>query len=512
MKAPAMLAALTAMSLLAVGAWATEPDLVATRHHIQANGKTLSYTARAGLIPIRNSDTGEYHAQIFFVAYTLDQPASQAPRPLTFVWNGGPGANSSLVHLSGFGPRRVRSSDDPAKPPTVPPLMEDNDATWLDFTDLVFVDPVGTGFSRPTKAEYGGEFYRTLGDIASIAEFIRVYLTRFDLFQSPLFLAGESYGTWRASGVAEALEKKGQHVAGVLLISGGIQMGPVSPDPVRVALFAPSRTAAAFYHKKLAAELMRDEAATLKEAEAWALDQYAPAWEKRDQLTDAERDKIIAGLARYTGVEPSAIDRKELMMTSPQFTATLLRDQKFALGRYDMRLKGPGATENTDARNGVVMRYLRDELEFKSDLAYQGIEEGYSPAPSRGPGIGSRWVWDQLDQAQNAGDGRGGGLAKTAVGSGDGPPPAQPWLRRAMQIDPSIKVFLAAGLYDSLNSCADNNYLAAHIQPHEFGQNITTGCYPAGHMMYDTKEARYRLKQDVAAFVGQAAKSEHSVK
>jgi carboxypeptidase C (cathepsin A) len=506
MRSRAQLTVLAAMSLLGVGAWAEEPELVATRHQVHANGRTLSYTARAGLIPIRNNDTGEIHAQIFFVAYTLEQPASQAPRPLTFVWNGGPGANSSLVHLAGFGPRRVRSTDDPAKLASVPPVMEDNDATWLDFTDLVFVDPPGTGFSRPTKAEYGGEFYRTLGDIASIAEFIRVYLTRFDLFQSPLFLAGESYGTWRASGVAEALEKRGQRVAGVMLISGGIQMGPVSPDPVRVALFVPSRTAAAFYHKKLAPELMRDEAATLKQAETWALSEYAPAWEKRDQLTDAERDKIIAELVRYTGVEPSAIDRKELMMTSPQFTTALLRDRKAALGRYDMRLQGPAPTETAEARNRVVMRYLRDEIGFKSDLAYQGIEEGYSSAPlSRASGIGSRWVWDQLDQAQNA----GGGLAKTAVGSGDGPPPAQPWLRRAMQIDPAIRVFLAAGLYDSLNSCSDNNYLVAHIQPHEFGQNVTTGCYPAGHMMYDTKEARFQLKRDVAAFVSQAAKSEH---
>ena len=512
MKACVQLAVLTAMSLFGIVAGAEEPELVATHHQVHANGQTLSYTAHAGLIPIVNNDTGEIHAHIFFVAYRLDQPASQAPRPLTFVWNGGPGSNSSLVHLAGFGPRRVRSTDDPAKLPTVPPVMEDNDATWLDFTDLVFVDPVGTGFSRPTKAEYGGEFYRTLGDIASVAEFIRVYLTRFDLFQSPLFLAGESYGTWRASGVAEALEKRGQHVAGVLLISGGIQMGPVSPDPVRVALFVPSRTAAAFYHKRLAPELMRDEAAALKEAEAWALDQYAPAWEKRDQLSDAERDKIIAELVRYTGVEPSAIDRKELMMTSPQFTATLLRDQKLPLGRYDMRLTGPATAENAVAHSRVVMRYLRDELGFKTDLAYQGIEEGYSPVPSRGPSIGSRWVWDQLDQTLNSTDGRGGGLAKTAVGSGDGPPPAQPWLRRAMQIDPSIKVFMAAGLYDSLNSCADNNYLVVHIQPHEFGQNITTGCYPAGHMMYDTKEARYHLKQDVAAFVKQAARSQREVK
>lgn len=492
-----MKAALLAALLVAATAGA-EPELATTHRQVHANGQTLAYTARAGLIPILNNDTGEIHAHVFFVAYTLDHEASRPPRPVTFVWNGGPGSNSTLVHLAGFGPRRIRSSDDPARLPAAEPAIEDNDATWLEFTDLVFVDPVGTGFSRPAKVEYGTEFYRTLGDIASIAEFIRVYLTRFDVLEGPIFLAGDSYGTWRASGVAEALEKRGRRVTGVMLISGGIQMGPVSPDPVRVALFVPSRTATAFYHRKLAPELMQDQAATLTQAENWALTQYAPAWERRDSLTEEERDRIVTALARYTGVDPSAVDRKELMMTSPQFTAALLHDQEVVLGRYDMRLKGAPPSENADARNRAIMRYVREELQFRSDLPYQGIEEGYAPTPpARGSSIGARWVWDQLDPSQS--------LAKTAVGSGDGPPPAQPWLRRAMQIDPSIKVFLAAGLYDSLNSCADNRYLAAHVQPTEFGRNITPRCYPAGHMMYDTKDARYRLKQDVSAFVKQAA-------
>jgi carboxypeptidase C (cathepsin A) len=492
-------------SVTIIAAWlavtrteAAEPQLSTTRHQIHAGGHVLNYTARAGLIPIYNNDAGEIHANIFFVAYTLDRPAGQPPRPLTFLWNGGPGANSSLVHLAGFGPRRIESDDDPAIPSAVQPKIEDNDATWLDVTDLVFVDPVGTGFSRPVKAEYGKEFYSTLGDIASIAEFIRVYRTRFDLFDSPVFLAGESYGTWRASGVAEAIEKRGLSVAGVILISGGIQMGPVSPDSIRTALFVPSRTAAAYYHHRLASELMRDEKATLQEAETWALAEYAPAWERRDQLSGPERDRIVAQLARYTGVDPGAIDRKALSMTSPQFTAALLRDQKLQLGRYDMRLKG--ATPTSDAaRNTVILRYLRDELDFKTDLAYQGIEEGYYPAPAgRGASIGSRWVWDQLEKGQNT--------APSNVGSGDGPPPAQPWLRRAMAIHPGLKMFLVAGLFDSLNSCADNNYLAAHIQPPEFGRSITLGCYSAGHMMYDTKEARYNLKRDAAAFIRNASR------
>jgi carboxypeptidase C (cathepsin A) len=483
--------------LAASFAYSAEPEIAVTHREVRTNGHTLRYTARAGLLPIRNNDTGDIHGHIFFVAYTVDRSAGEAARPLTFLWNGGPGANSTLVHLSGFGPRRLKSADDPAMSPQPSAEIEDNDATWLEFTDLIFVDPVGTGFSRPVKSEYGSEFYSTLGDIASVAEFVRVYRTHFDSFDGPLFLAGESYGTWRASGVAEALEKRGQRVAGVILISGGIQMGPVSPDPVRVALFAPNRAAAAFYHHKLAPELQRDEQATLKEVETWALNEYAPAWEHREQLPDGERDKIIAQLARYTGVDASAIDRKALAMTSPQFTAALLRDRNLQLGRYDMRLKGQAAPADP-ARNVLIMRYLRDELQFKSDLAYQGIEEGFSAVSAAGRGgIGSRWAWDQVDKNQTT--------AVSNVGSGDGPPPAQPWLRRAMTLDPALKVFLVAGMYDSLNSCADNNYLVNHLQP-EFRRNITQGCYRGGHMMYDTKEARYNLKRDTAAFLQSAGK------
>jgi carboxypeptidase C (cathepsin A) len=494
MRSPAVIAAIL---LTAALGQAADPEMAVTHHQVHANGQILRYTARAGLLPIRNNDAGDIHAHIFFVAYTLDRADGQPARPVTFIWNGGPGANSTLVHLSGFGPRRLKSSDDPAVSPPPAAALEDNDATWLEFTDLVFVDPVGTGFSRPVKAEFGAEFYSTLGDIASVAEFIRVYRTHFDAFDGPLFLAGESYGTWRASGVAEALEKRGQHVSGVMLISGGIQMGPVSPDPVRVALFAPNRSAAAFYHHKLAPELQRDEQAMLKEVENWALAEYAPAWERRDQLSDSERDKIIAQLARYTGVDPSAIDRKTLSMTSPQFTAALFRDQKLQLGRYDMRLKGPAAPSDP-ARNAIIMRYLREDIEFKTDLAYQGIEEGFSPTAAAGPGgIGSRWAWDQVDKNQTT--------AVSNVGSGDGPPPAQPWLRRAMTLDHALKVFLVAGMYDSLNSCADNNYLVSHLQP-EFRRNITQGCYRGGHMMYDTKEARYNLKRDAAQFIQNAGK------
>ena len=510
-----MIVALTSVAPAPAQQTATfqEPTLATTRQSISVNGSTLSYTARAGLIPIRHNDTGEVRGHFGFVSYSGERAPGQAPRPVIFLWNGGPGSDSTTVHFTGFGPRRIRTPDDPAHPTPVATELYDNDATWLTFADLVFVDPVGTGFARPAKAEYAADFYNTLGDIASTAEFIRTFRARFDLFAAPIFLAGESYGTWRAAGAAEILEQRGIRLAGVILISGGLAMGQAAPDAIRTALFVPARTATAFYHKALAPELLRDEAQTLKEAQAWALDTYAPAWEQRASLGDAERDRIIAGLAKYTGVPAAGIDRANLSMTSPQFTAALLKDRGVTLGRYDMRiLQGAAAGGSAAAgaggaagasRGAIILRYLRDDLGFKTDLTYQGLESGWSPAPGgRASGPGSRWVWNQGELALASGTDAARGANRAAVGSGDGPPGgSQPWMRRAMALNPQLRLFVAAGQYDSLNSCADNTWTVAHLDA-AVTRRVTLGCYAGGHVMYDTKSARVKLKEDVAAFVG----------
>ena len=464
-----------------------------TRHQIVLDGKPLRYTARAGFIPIRENEAGEVRGNVFFVAYTLDRAPGAPPRPITFLWNGGPGANATLVHLIGFGPRRVRISDDPANGTPVAPAIGDNQETWLDATDLVFVDPVGTGYSRPAKPEYAPEFYSVLGDIAATTEFIRTYRTRFDAWDGPLFLAGESYGTWRAAGVAEALENRGQRVAGVLLISGGIPFGAVVSDAARTAMFIPNRTASAFYHRVLAADLQRDLTATLAQSEQWALNVYAPAVARRDSLAPAERDSIVAALARFTGVERSAIDRGTLAMTSPQFTSSLLSAQQKTLGRYDMRLTGQAGSPD---RSAVVLAYLREELRFRTDLTYQGVESGFA-STGRGASVGARWNWNQAPP----------GAPRPSAGSGDGPPGGpQPWLRRAMIVNSNLRAFVAAGLYDSLNSCADNNYIISQIDA-QFRVNFTAGCYGGGHMMYDVATARRELKRDVVRFLDDGAKA-----
>ena len=486
--------ALSAPIPAALGAQDGE-EIVTTDHQIQLGGQTLKYTARAGLLPIRDNETGEIHAHTFFIAYTLNRPPGQPPRPLMFIWNGGPGMNSSLIHLLGFGPKRVKTGDVyPTSPPLSETEMVDNQETWLDWADLVFVDPVGTGYSRPTKAEYASEFYQTAGDAEAVTEFIRVYRVRFGAWNAPLFIVGHSYGTTRAMVMSEILVRRGIDVKGIALLSGGFSVGqdPLPPG-VEAALAVPGMTAAAFYHKKLAAELQRDLDATLKEAEAWALKEYAPALAKGDALGEHERDSVLRALSRYSGLPVSALDRKTLVVDRNQFRSQLLPNT--AVGRYDHRMTRPGkvGTEVMDVVHdpsfapvlGLVQgtspllnRYLRGDLQFKSDLLYQGpLGGGYPPAQM----IMLRFARDQR-----------------APGAPEG---GQAPLRRAMDANPALRVFVARGLYDS-GSCFNHQYNIKHLEP-SLARRVSMACYGAGHDFYSDKAVRQQIKVDMKKFVQQ---------
>jgi carboxypeptidase C (cathepsin A) len=458
------------------------------------SGQTLKYTARAGRLPIHDNETGDIHARMFFVAYTLDRAPGQPPRPLMFVWNGGPGMNSSLIHLLGFGPRRVKTGDVyPTSPPLSETEMVDNQETWLDWADLVFVDPVGTGYSRPTKAEYASEFYQTTGDAEAVTEFIRLYKVRFDAWDSPLFIVGHSYGTTRAMAMSEMLVRRGIDVKGVALLSGGFSIGqdPLPPG-FDTALALPGMTAAAFYHKKLAPDLQRDLDATLKEAESWAQKEYAPALVKGAALSDGERDTVLRGLSRYTGLPVSALDRNALVVDGYQFRTQLLPNT--TLGRYDSRMSRPGkvGTEILDVAtdpsfapvlglvqgtSALLNRYMRSELQYKSDLLYQGpLGGGYPPAQM----IMLRFVRDQR-----------------APGASDGS--QQPPLRRALSANPAMRVFVARGLYDS-GSCFTHRYNVSRLEP-SLARRVSMACYGAGHDFYSDKTVRQEIKRDMTAFV-----------
>ena len=479
---------------------AQTPAIVTTRHQVTIGGTVLRYTARAGTIPIRDNDTGDVHAHMFFVAYTLDRAPGAPARPLTFLWNGGPGSNSGLVHLLGFGPKRITAATG-----TMPrysssgTALVDNQETWLTVSDLVFVDPVGTGYSRPTKPEYGAEFYQNQGDAESVAEFIRVCRLRLDAFESPVYLMGESFGVTRASLVAEALTRRRTKVAGVILLSGGFPLEGDVPAPMRNALSLPMWTAAAHVNKKLEPDLQRgtiDDA--IRASMAYAEGDYASALAKIDALSPAERDAVVARLARFTGLPASQINPKTLRVTTEQVSNTLLGND-LMVGRYDSRLTGPRDTSGgpydptTDPSlkdildAASVLRYLREELGYKSDLFYQGPFGGGYPPPTafRGDWMSVRW-----NRATPAAAGRGGSATPA--------PPAG--LAAALAADPDLRVFHACGYFDMAIACHASDYAARRVAP-ALATRVSSRVYAGGHATYTDDAARRQLREDVVRFI-----------
>jgi len=330
-----------------------------TKHSIQYNGKTLNYTATAAQMPIRDA-SGETEAHIFYVAYTLDG-AEPGKRPVAFCFNGGPGAASIWVHMGAMGPRSPKLLPNGSMPPP-PYQMKDNPNTWLDQTDLVFIDPVGTGYSRAKTVEIARRMNGVSGDLQSVGEFIRMYVTRNNRTLSPLFLAGESYGTFRAAGLAGYLIDRGIAFNGVILISATLNLETIwsRSDDLVYALELPTYAADAWYHKKAAADLQRKDLRTvLKEVEGFAMGEYSTALNKGDALPAAERKTVIDKLVRYTGLEARYIDQSNLRYDVAHFTRELLRDKIQMIGRLDGRLTGPaslnvGETSEFDPSNTLI--------------------------------------------------------------------------------------------------------------------------------------------------------------
>ncbi len=453
-----------------------------TRHSSRVAGRVLNYIAQAGRLPIRAMDAEEPHAYMFYVAYRIPT-TSGTPRPVTFMWGGGPSSAGLGTHME-FGPKRVGTA------------VADNDLTLLTVSDLVFIDPVGTGFSRPTRAEYGKEFYGVLGDQASFAEFIRVWRAKYDAANAPIFLWGVSYGTWRVSGVTELLERSGIRVAGAILNSGGIQMGPdAQPRDVLIAHRTPGRAATAFAHKKLSSDVGTTLDDVLRNAEKWAVDVYAPALARVAELSDDERESIAVQLSRYTGFPVEKIDRKTLSFTPRAFLNDGLLPG-MVVNNYDGRVATPaqrgagggGGSQGASATNIARMQYLRSDLRYRTDLAYLSVERGYMPTP--GPNFTGPGPWDY-----NSGQVTPAVMA--AAQAGEGPPGTDAWIKRALAINPKLRVFVAAGMYDSLNSCSGNRDL---IQREGVSANFTLKCYLAGHGIREA-DAQPQFAADLRAFI-----------
>ena len=480
----AILAATLWTALAATPAVATEAAAV-TQHQITVAGRPLKYTAEAGRVPIRDAETGEPHGFMFYTAYRV---ASKTPRPLTFVWNGGPGAASVLLHFEAAGPRRLEGG-----------RLIDNDDTWLTDTDLVFVDPIGTGFSRPAKAEYDDEFYGTVGDVASVTEFVRAWRRLRGETDAPVFLAGESWGAGRAANVGYALLKRGVPVAGTVLISGGSGLSAEFTTQGDLgALRMANLAATALFHGKLDPTIGAQPDPARAAAEVWVRETYIPALRRLSSLNDAERDAIAAGLARITGLPADQIDRKSLAVTPRQFRTTLLPGK--ALDTFDMRLTSPA-----DGRSAtVLLRYFAEDLGYRTDLPYIGLEDldqGYLPDGKVPQSVNTRWNYatgpvtpDEIRVA----------IAE-AQRTGAGPPqlgPPLPGTAEAVALNPKLKVLVATGLYDSLGNCAADTERARGLAA-ALKAAMSFHCYVGGHMMYRDPASRTALTRDVRALVDQ---------
>ncbi len=317
-------------------------NLSVTEHEVKVGEGTLKYRATAGTMAMKD-EAGKAKASVFFVAYEKIAAEAIAPekRPITYLFNGGPGAAAVWLHMGAAGPRRVALSEQ-GEPPAPPYKLVDNDQTWLDLSDLVFIDPVGTGFSRPAQGEAKEQFFGVEEDVRWVADFIRLYTTKYERWTSPKFLAGESYGTTRAAALADYLPSRyGIDLNGIILISTVLNFGAIQPsegNDLPFVLYLPTYTATAWYHKKLPADLQADLKKAMDEARQWSLGEYTAALAKGNSLSGDERKAVVQKLSRYTGLTAEYIEKANLRISPGGFQKTLLADQRLVVGRFDGRL------------------------------------------------------------------------------------------------------------------------------------------------------------------------------
>ncbi|WP_301920731.1 S10 family peptidase [Ferruginibacter sp.] len=447
-----------------------------------AGGKKLEYTAFTGYLNLQN-DTGKLMAKIFFTYYKKEGE-EPGKRPVCFTFNGGPGSSSVWLHMGGLGPKRVLLQDDGTAPPP-PYQIINNEYTWLNKTDLVFIDPVSTGFSVPAVGENAKQFHGFVEDVQSIGAFIRSFLSKYQRWSSPKYLAGESYGTTRAAGLSKFLTDNYRiYINGILLISPVLNFGTndiAVGNDLPYVLYVPSFTAAAWYHKKLAATLQADLQKTLKESEDFAMNEYAPALLKGEWLSDADKDRIAEKLSYYTGISKAYILQANLRVSDSRFYKELRRKDGLAVGRLDSRFTGynfDNAGEGADFDpsfinidgpfTSAINDYFERELNFKEERAYNIFGNVYP------------WNYNNVqNQYLNVAEG----------------------LRDAMTKNTHLKVYIGSGYYDFATPYFTANYDVAHmfLEP-ELRKNLRHYYYESGHMYYINKPSMIQFKKDVDSF------------
>ena len=475
-----------------------QDNLVVTHHSVTINGQPIAYTVTTGTLILKEeteksgddagaSEGEKPKASLFFIAYTRDDVADPAARAITFSFNGGPGSSSVWMHLGLLGPRRVLLDDDGFSLPP-PYRLVDNDASLLDASDLVFIDPISTGFSRAVVGEKAKDYHGYTKDIESVGDFIRLYTTRYRRWLSPKYLIGESYGTTRAAGLSEYLqERHGLWLNGIMLISSILNFQTADFNPgndLPPLLFLPTYAATAWYHRRLPAEL---QALPLNEllaqVETLALDEYAAALLHGAALPAPQRNAIAHQLARFTGLSQDYVERSDLRIDIFRFTKELLRREQRTVGRLDSRYTGidrdavgehaesdPSYSAILGAYTACFNDYVRSDLGYESDLPYEILK-----------GLYQNWSYKEFEnQYVNVAE----------------------KLRSAISNNPHLRVHVANGYYDLATPYFATRYTFNHLGlDKSLHANISMSYYEAGHMMYVQLASLHALKAELAGFL-----------
>jgi carboxypeptidase C (cathepsin A) len=460
-----------------------EEKISQTSHTVRLDGREIKYTATAGTLPIR-LDNGQVAARIFFVAYTKDGEDVKT-RPVSFLYNGGPGAATIWLHMGSFAPKHVEMAAEGFQP--APPYrLVDNENSLLDVTDMVYVDAIDTGFSRVVSGVNNAQFHGVRGDLRAFGEFINNYLKAYSRFPSPKYLIGESYGTIRSAGLAQELQNRhGIELNGISMISSTLTFLNLVPSPqndIAYASHVETYTATAWYHKKLPTDLAGDLKKAVDESRAFAVGEYLTALAKGNRATTEERKTTGQKLARLTGLSVDYVERANLRIDPGRFRKELLRDKRLVVGRLDSRFTSvekdaAGEEDEFDLSNSALQGpytalfqdYVKNELKWETDLHY--------------PTSGNvrPWSWDEFTNSY---------MDMTEP------------LRSAMSHNPFLKIFVAIGYYDMATVMGGAEYNFAHLgYDPTFVERVSYSYYEAGHMIYIRPSEHKKLKNDIARFI-----------
>lgn len=467
-----------------------EPSRWQTGHSIVLNGQTLAYDAVVGSVILRD-DEEKATGELFYTAYMRTNGSEASRRPIIFAYNGGPGSASFWLHMGIMGPRRVVTPNVGQQAPPPYPLV-DNQHTLLDIADIVMIDPVGTGFSRPAPGTEGSEFWGLDEDARSLTQFIRRFLSEYERWNSPRYLLGESYGTTRSAVLSRHLQNANIDLNGIVLVSAVLDFNTIifqEGVDISYVVNLPAYAVVAAYHDALPGGRPADLEAFKTEVEQWALTDYATALLAGSSLDPAERQRVVEQMHRYTGLDPDFIDRADLRVSAPEFEKELMRDQGMVLGRLDARFQGPTgdrlettpdfdpqSTAISSAYTSVFNEYVRQELGYDGDREY---------VPS---GMARGWNWS-----------RGGGGGGFGFG---GIPNVATDLAEAIRRNPRLEVLLVNGIYDLATPYFAAVWTMDHMGlPPELRDNIARADFAAGHMMYVEESLLDQWRETLEAFI-----------